>query len=1169
MVKDPMRVPHLSKEQKGRARKEFFVLAFLWLPLVFTIPAGAASAPLFTYSGDPGFVATSPGEMASAKASWETPEYGFYTGHNPATAGSAVNAPWQLSAVNASTAYALGYFGQGVTLGMMDSGYRATHEAFQTDLIKPVTAEGVYGTSGYGYRGAIPSNPFYAGDRFTVAGDQALTSDYSHGTGMLGVTSGIRDGKNQHGIAFGSMMYVAKTGGSDGQSHGPFHDYAYWYTANKALVDAGAQVINSSWGSYVQTLDRARYDGYGNDLGADGNLANAYELVGRDSASSTAMAIILPSQNLKDLEYQYFFFKKSYSEGGIQYDKNHPGLSFMDAIWDAIKDSGTVNVRSAGNNDWDNPYYRPAYPLFNPWAENQWIAVGGVIPPTDANPEYTKQSRFNEAGLAKWWTVSTPSNSIWTSGSGSDTTYSGSSGTSPATPVATAVMGVLLSRYPNMNAMQVRELMFTTANNKMSDGVRFLGTGQTSATGESIAWTAPDGLPDQRWGWGIPDLAKGMYGPGQFLSPMVYTMNKASLDVWSNNISQTAIKEREREDLAWLAGYKAQGIAYAGDYGPNVLNPDGTLNEQAFMTQGILNDPYIQAITNGHPEMYDKIAYEDAVKWRKEWMDGKAAYIEHKITNGLYTASLTKQGPGMLVMTGNNTYEGGTMVEAGTLYGFTESFGTAPVNINGGYFGVLSHYNDLFTMKGLLTTTQSHLANINVNSGGTYVIVTGNDVNVGTLTFNKGSKLTIAAADTDILRDVFNNHSLVATGTVSATTLAGSEYMVVDPDYAFFNMDVLTTRHASGPSTITGTLSWNDADLASYAANSNGRTVANVISTHVPNRFMDQLLWSTKDQVHSTLDSLGNDMYLNVDNTSMVNSLTLSRTLENQVSGFGHDKNIQISDTARVWASGVGSWSDVDFGRSDLDGEFYAALVGMEADITSNNKAGLFFGAGESKFRGGQYGTVDSNDLHVGVYGVSDIPEMAKFTYGTMYTNQDRESSRKLTVIDQSQINNVATTTDITQVFADAAYTGFNKDKYSIEPYLGMNMLWLKSDGFDESVGDYKFHTDANSQTLGAATLGVRGSAPLLTVGTVKLTARGYISGTTFMGDTTPEAYLQILDLGKARIEGGKMDNPMLNLGTGLDATLSESVKLSLSYVGSFNSDIQSNGVAGNLRIAF
>ncbi|MBO1329832.1 S8 family serine peptidase [Streptomyces sp. VRA16 Mangrove soil] len=707
-------------------------------------PEGCAQC---SYPGDPGFVATSPAELDAARASWETPEYGYYTGHNPATSGTEVNSPWQLVAVNASTAYALGYCGRGVALGMMDSGYRVTHESFQTGRIIPVRAEGVYGTSGFGYRNtATPANPFTAGEPFTVAGDQARTSDYGHGTGMLGVTSGIRDGKEQHGIAFGSKMYVAKTSGSDTQSHGPFHDYVYWYTANKALVDAGAQVINSSWGSYVQTLDRTRFDGLGNDLGVSGNLAHAYQLPGKDSAGATAMATIIPNEDLKDLEYQYFFFKKSYSEGGIQYNPRYPGRSFMDAIWHAIKDSGTVNVRSAGNNDWSNPYFRPAYPFFNPSAENQWIAVGGVQPPTATNPEYTKQFGYNEAGLAKWWTVSTPSNSVRTTNSGGDTTYANSSGTSPATPVATAVMGVLLSRYPNMDAKQVREVMCTTANNKMSDGVTFLGAGQTSPSGKSIAWTAPDGVPDERWGWGIPDLAKGMYGPGQLLGPMTYTMDKAPLDVWSNDISQIAVKEREKEDLQWLTRYEEQGIACAGEFSPNVLNPDGTLDEHAFVLQGILADPHVQAITDGRPEMYDKIAYEDAVKWRKEWMDARAAYIRNRINEDLYTASLTKRGPGTLIMAGDDSYEGGTTVAAGKL-SITGSHASS-ITVKGGTLGGSgSVAGDIDVHRGVLQPGLSSKEAASALSVTLTEITPGNVLTVGgDVTFGHAGRLAVTVS---------------------------------------------------------------------------------------------------------------------------------------------------------------------------------------------------------------------------------------------------------------------------------------------------------------------------------------------------------------------------------------------------------------------------------------
>ncbi len=772
----------LTRRQRGQGTNLFLALSFL---LVFV--GSPASANEWSYPGDPGRVATSPADLPAAKASWETPEYGYYTGHDPLTPGTAVNTPWQLVAVKASTAYALGYYGQGVKLGMMDSGYRTTHEAFQTARIVPVRAEGVYGTSGFGYRGATPTNPFTAGQPFTVAGDQARTSDYSHGTGMLGVTSGMRDGiGQQHGIAFGSTMYVAKTGGSDTQSHGPFHDYVYWYTANKALVDAGAQAINSSWGSFVQTLNRTRFDGSGNDLGVDGNLANGYQLPGKDSVNPAAMATTIPNEYLKDLEYQYFFFKKSYSQGGIQYNPNYPGRSFMDAIWDAIKVTGTVNVRSSGNNDWSNPYYRPSYPLFNPWAENQFVAVGGVQPPTAANPEYTKQFGFNEAGLSKWWTVSTPSNSVRTTSSAGDNSYSNSSGTSPATPVATAMMGVLLSRYPNMDAKQVRELMFTTANNKMSDGVRFLGTGQTSPSGASIAWTAPEGLPDERWGWGIPDLDKGMYGPAQFLSPMTYNMNKAPLDVWSNDISQIAIKQREREDLQWLASYKAQGIAFAGEFSPNVLNPDGTLNRQAFMVQGILNDPAIQAITNGHPEVYDKIPYEDAVRWRKEWMDARAADIQNKIDNRLYTASLVKQGPGTLVMTGDNTYEGLTTLEGGKLS--INGTNASSIAVHGGNLGGSGIVDgSIDVVRGVLqpgftaeeAADAAHLTQVVVATGN--VLTVGGDVRIGregkvVATVRSASDYTSVEADGDLVLDgelVLDVRSPLAQGTV-LTIMKGS-----------------------------------------------------------------------------------------------------------------------------------------------------------------------------------------------------------------------------------------------------------------------------------------------------------------------------------------------------------------------------------------------------------
>lgn len=68
---------------------------------------------------EPGFVANSRLQMDEAKASWETDEY---------------MKNWGLVAQKASAAYALGFHGQGVKVGMMDSGF------LKITLNCPVTA---------------------------------------------------------------------------------------------------------------------------------------------------------------------------------------------------------------------------------------------------------------------------------------------------------------------------------------------------------------------------------------------------------------------------------------------------------------------------------------------------------------------------------------------------------------------------------------------------------------------------------------------------------------------------------------------------------------------------------------------------------------------------------------------------------------------------------------------------------------------------------------------------------------------------------------------------------------------------------------------------------------------------------------------------------------------
>ena len=69
-------------------------------------------------------------------------------------------------------------------------------------------------------------------------------------------------------------------------------------------------------------------------------------------------------------------------------------------------------------------------------------------------------------------------------------------------------------------------------------------------------------------------------------------------------------------------------------------------------------EPYELGTGEVYPTLGDaSVSQEDAKKWRQEYYAKRVAAIEARDYNG----SLVKDGQGMLVLTGNNTYRGGNV----------------------------------------------------------------------------------------------------------------------------------------------------------------------------------------------------------------------------------------------------------------------------------------------------------------------------------------------------------------------------------------------------------------------------------------------------------------------------------------------------------------------------
>jgi len=212
---------HLRKTQIAA-----LLLSSFGAPLATATPLNPP--PITSYAGDPGVLGNA--------ASWRTPEF---------------LRDWGMRAIGAEYAYAAGYAGSGIAIGVVDSGYREIHPEFQATAATPlrfhsVTASG--GTTG-------PTPGFW-------------NSSYndSHGTHVSGTIGANRDGGsdplNMHGVAFNATVYEGNTHKTDGAVYGrltgvsatntPDKDYiANLYRAVNAAgtADQPVRIITSSWGS--------------------------------------------------------------------------------------------------------------------------------------------------------------------------------------------------------------------------------------------------------------------------------------------------------------------------------------------------------------------------------------------------------------------------------------------------------------------------------------------------------------------------------------------------------------------------------------------------------------------------------------------------------------------------------------------------------------------------------------------------------------------------------------------------------------------------------------------------------------------------------------------------------------------------------------------------------
>lgn len=1099
---------------KGKAAKSTLAIAVASIMMA----TGAQAAYM-----EPGFVAENSTQVTEAQKSFETSEY---------------QKDWGLTAMHASKAYALGFNGKGVTVGVMDSGALLNiHPDLTGDRFSVASAKGEYGTVGNRYPQAVDKdagkvgNPFKPGDKFDIDGNWKEGVNDSHGTHVTGTVGGNRDGSEFHGVAWGSNIIVGNTGATDDNNYGPFQDYQYFKAAWGDLADKVAKangkrggVINNSWGTNTRVVDQK-------DKGHDGYNTGVHLNVNTEA----------------ETDYEFMLFAKRYGSfdtvpnNGIV-DNN----SFVYAAYEAVKDRNIVQIMTTGNRDMKNPYYRALYPLYNPAAEKHWIAVAGLKQGSKAG-SYELIKNFNEAGQGKWWTVAAPGNGIYSSTTDDhgNPGYASWGGTSMAAPHVAGAMGVLMSRYDQMNALQVRDVMFTTANHKNADGSNMEGWTDVNGT------VRKDGEVSDRMGWGVPDLDKGMYGPGQFLGKFEYNMAKDSLDVWSNDISNVALDQRKAEDDAWMTATK-NGTELA--YGDIITGKDFVVKDG---DGEVTESDRTSHIVGEHEKATLLAAYAE-----------RAQAIKDKRANG-YKGTLVKQGEGTLIMTGNNSYAGTTTVEGGTLLAFAESIGTDnKVTVKtGGTFGVLSSYNDQFTMKGHLYSKEAttNTLEIDLSQGGKLYVDAGSNVKVQKVTFgsNKVISVGLAGADTETLVKAWNSKEAAVTGSFEVT-----DGQNVFDSVTTKNMDVKSVFFKLGQTTVGDKkidvkMEKNaDVTFEQFASTANEQKIAAAIEAS-GNKLTGEILSAkTENEIRDTYRALDDDFYATARNALVVNATAVSRTVMDQARGMGEGRSAEVDNgRARIWAAGIGHWGEAEGTKNTMDVDFRTGFLGAEALVLDNTKFGAFFGYGTTDYKSG-LNKIDGEDKHFGVYGLTDIGNVT-MTYGVAYTDEDRDTVRVM----NTNVNQHSENASVLQGFVEGAYN-FDLSVAKVSPYVGFTWARVETDAVTDHMDTNSYKTDEIKDDIQIATLGVRTSVPFA-MGNMPVALTADLGWSHYFGDTEGLVNVQMGEGGKfAAIEGSELKD-QANLGLGIVGQVAKHATVGVSYSGSWGSDINTHGIFANVRFNF
>uniref|UniRef100_UPI00197E0F2B autotransporter outer membrane beta-barrel domain-containing protein n=1 Tax=Burkholderia sp. Ac-20379 TaxID=2703900 RepID=UPI00197E0F2B len=565
--------------------------------------------------------------------------------------------------------------------------------------------------------------------------------------------------------------------------------------------------------------------------------------------------------------------------------------------------------------------------------------------------------------------------------------------------------------------------------------------------------------------------------------------------------------------------------------------------------------------------------------------------------------SLTQAGNGQLTLTGASTLSGPTTVAGGTL-NVAGSLAQSPVTVNGG-----ATVTGTGTIGGLVVNNGATAA---VNQPGSALNVAGN------VTFQPGSTLQVTATPTQ-------SGAVSATGT---TQLNGGTVQVLANTGVYSPSTPYTIVSSAGG--LSGTFTGSNSNLAfltpqlTYTGNNvvmnlvpNGTSLTDVAQTvnqtgvagsigtlGTDNPIANAVLSSDVPNARAAYNALNGELYASIKSVLLTDSRYVRDAVTDRLrQGLGAssgplaalasggasmcgDANSVLSGPAGAAAAQQRCqaapyqpvvWGQAFGGRSRLDGDGNASsisrsmtgfIAGADMGLGDHWRAGMAGSVTHSSFDNDTQSSASADSYSVSAYGGGQFGALG-VRAGAAYTWHRIDGDRYPSFAGFSDHAQSGINAQTAQVFGEVGYA-LPAGPIALEPFLNLAYVNLHTDGMSETGGAAALRSGSQSNNIGFSTAGLRAATQFNVMSKGGFTARAMAGWRHAFGATTPDSTFSFVSGGNAfQVAGVPIARDAAVVELGVDANLTQRLKLGLTYSGQYGSGVRDNAVLGNLLWKF